>query len=268
MNKLMFLAFDCVKDCGGADILKILKFVFKLLDLVLFIVPMGLIIMVILDFSKNVIAGKEDEMKKNVDVAIKRIIYCMVIFLVPTIVNFAVNFVSGTGDNIAAKASYCIDYAKTGKLSKCEPYNCYLCVESGVGKKEYSYVWGKTTQENCFPVNDYLSENACINKNNTIEYCFYCDDTNDYYYGIEPEKACSSSWKKDYSKGKESCKFNGSTNEESQKYYCYVCSDAGGLKKNEWQYKWSQTKPTSPCMFSNGWQIDYTINLAHYCILK
>lgn len=136
MNKLMFLAFDCVKDCGGADILRILKFVFKLLDLVLFIVPMGLIIMVILDFSKNVIAGKEDEMKKNVSVAIKRIIYCMVIFLVPTIVNFAVNFVSGTGDNIAAKASYCIDYAKNKDLSKCEIFGDNLggVGESGVGE--------------------------------------------------------------------------------------------------------------------------------------
>lgn len=120
MGELKFLAVNCVTDCGGADILRILKFVFILIDLACFIVPIGLIIMIMLDFSKNVIAGKEDEMKKNASIVIKRLIYCMVIFLVPTIVNFAIGLVSSTGDNIAAKATECIRIAKEEDLSKCE----------------------------------------------------------------------------------------------------------------------------------------------------
>ena len=66
--------------CGGADVLRILRFVFILLDMVCWIVPIGLIVMLMIDFGKNVIAGKEDEMKKNVNIAIKRIIYCIVLF--------------------------------------------------------------------------------------------------------------------------------------------------------------------------------------------
>lgn len=190
MNKLIFLAteaFDCVQDCGGADILRILKFVFILLDLVLFIVPMGLIVVIILDFAKNVIASKEDDMKKNVNMVIKRIIYCMVIFLVPTIVNFAVKFVSGTGDNIAAKASWCVDYAKNGNLAKCEidydtleaaPYKCYVC-DLG-GGRESLYVWDKKAPNNgyggCtsnFEIDpDKTSKTTC----KAISQCYKCSN--------------------------------------------------------------------------------------------
>lgn len=84
--------------CGGADVLRILRFVFILLDMVCWIVPMGLIVMLMVDFGKNVIAGKEDEMKKNLNMAIKRIIYCIILFLVPTIVDFAVGLVSNIKD--------------------------------------------------------------------------------------------------------------------------------------------------------------------------
>ena len=65
--------------CGGADVLRILRFVFILLDMVCWIVPMGLIVMLMVDFGKNVIAGKEDEMKKNLNMVIKRIIYCIIL---------------------------------------------------------------------------------------------------------------------------------------------------------------------------------------------
>lgn len=183
MNGLMFLDFNCVTDCGGADILRIIKFVFILLDLVFFIVPIGLIVMIMIDFSKNVIAGKEDEMKKNLNVAIKRIIYCIVLFLVPTIVNFAVGLVSNTGDNIVAKASYCVDYAKNEDLSICEVdydnfekknINCWQCQdETGyvrsfeIPKAGYTYYPSTSfnyTADTCAPgfkaepVNDYFCE--------------------------------------------------------------------------------------------------------------
>ena len=104
--------------CGGADVLRILRFVFILLDMVCWVVPMGLIVMLMIDFGKNVIAGKEDEMKKNLNIAIKRIIYCIVLFLVPTISNFAISLVS----NIGVEAAKCIEIAKdhTDDLSRYE----------------------------------------------------------------------------------------------------------------------------------------------------
>ena len=156
MNNLIFLAVDCIKDCGGADILRILKFVFILIDLVFFIVPIGLIIMLMIDFGKNVIAGKEDEMKKNLNMVIKRIIYCVVLFLVPTIANFAISLVGTDGENAVSVAAACINLAKDSTnqvLAQCEidyetfePANpdykdygyCYIC------KNDHNnYVWNQ-----------------------------------------------------------------------------------------------------------------------------
>ena len=114
INYLTFLVTGY--DCGGADILRIIKFVFTLLDAVLFIIPMGLILMVIIDFSKSVIAGREDDMKKNLSIAIKRIIYCIALFLIPVIVKFAINLISDAG----VKAAQCIEIAQNDDLSQYE----------------------------------------------------------------------------------------------------------------------------------------------------
>ena len=47
----------------------------------------------ILDFAKSVLAGKEDEMRKNQQRFVKRLIMCVAIFLVPTIVSIIMNLV-------------------------------------------------------------------------------------------------------------------------------------------------------------------------------
>lgn len=107
---------DCIADCGGAEILKIIKIVWQILDIALFIIPMILIVMVSLDFAKSVIASKEDDMKKNANIAIKRMIYCAALFLIPYIVDIAIGLVSDAG----IKAFACVEFAKTEDLSQCE----------------------------------------------------------------------------------------------------------------------------------------------------
>ena len=107
MKLLMFLTdAETCKACGGADVVRILKFVWTLLDIVLFAIPIGLILIVMIDFGKNVMAGKEDEMKKNLNIAIKRIIYAVVLFLVPTIVSFAISLVD---EAVNIQALKCIE---------------------------------------------------------------------------------------------------------------------------------------------------------------
>ena len=120
-----FLNASLAYSCGGADVLRIIKFVFVLLDFVLFIIPVGLIIMMMVDFGKNVMAGKEDEMKKNLNIAIKRVMYCVVLFLVPTIVSFVIGIVADSSDsekNIVEKAASCIDLAKKSSASDFEKW--------------------------------------------------------------------------------------------------------------------------------------------------
>lgn len=103
-------------DCGPADILRVIKFVYQLLDILLFLVPIGLIVMISIDLAKNVIAGKEDEMSKNVHLAIKRIIMCMFIFLVSPIVTFLMNLLGDQGVDFA----FCVNVAKYDDLSQYE----------------------------------------------------------------------------------------------------------------------------------------------------
>lgn len=65
----------------------------KLVTLLQFLIPIGLIIFGMLDLGKAVIAGKEDEMKKATGTLVKRVIYAIAVFLVVTIVSFAMGLV-------------------------------------------------------------------------------------------------------------------------------------------------------------------------------
>lgn len=76
--------------CKNPNILRIILFVKELLKVLLFIIPIGVILMVSLDLLQSVIAKNTDEMKKKSSIAIKRVITCIIIFLIPTIVDFTV----------------------------------------------------------------------------------------------------------------------------------------------------------------------------------
>lgn len=87
-----------LKDvCEISDVLKVIYFVEELLKILFIIVPVGLILMLSVDFAKNVIAGNVDEMQKNFNLALKRILMAVGLFLVPTIVSFLVSFLGSLG---------------------------------------------------------------------------------------------------------------------------------------------------------------------------
>ena len=102
--------------CGGADILRVIKFIFTLLDAVLFIIPMVLILMLSLDLAKNIIANKDDQMSKNLSLGIKRILFCVVLFLINPIVSFVMDFAGNNGVDFLK----CVTIAKTEDLSQYE----------------------------------------------------------------------------------------------------------------------------------------------------
>lgn len=100
--------------CTEPNILKVILFIKTLLKYILFIIPMGLIVMISIDFAKNVIAGNVDNMKKNLSIAIKRIIYCLALFLVPTIVSTAMSLLGNLNVNYAT----CITNAESSKINE------------------------------------------------------------------------------------------------------------------------------------------------------
>lgn len=67
-----------------APILRVLAY---LLNLVKIAIPIVLIIMIIVDFVKATVANDEKKMKEAQNAVGKRVVYALVIFLVPTIVS-------------------------------------------------------------------------------------------------------------------------------------------------------------------------------------
>lgn len=95
--------------CGGAEVLKVIKFVWELLKVLLILIPIILILMIMLDLVKNIISSKEDEMKKNQSLIFKRLLMTAALFLVLPIVQFTVGLLG----NLGVDFMECINIAAT-----------------------------------------------------------------------------------------------------------------------------------------------------------
>ncbi len=104
--------------CTNPEVLKVIFFIKQLLDIVFFIVPIGLLLMLGIDFFKNVTAAKEDDMKKNLNIAIKRIIFCVCIFFVPTIVSLLTKMVSDALEDTSINYALCLTNANSDKINE------------------------------------------------------------------------------------------------------------------------------------------------------
>lgn len=103
-----------VIDCGGMDILRLIKMVIMFLKIVFLVAPIILMVMISIDFFKNVSSGKDEEIKKNISIAIKRVIACLLLFLVPTFFNIITNM-------IGTDYSKCFELAKNVELLSNKP---------------------------------------------------------------------------------------------------------------------------------------------------
>ena len=74
-----------LSNCGPSGVLRVIYFFKMILDIVFIIVPIGLIIMLLLDFSKAVVTSDDDKFKAF-KFASKRILVAIMVFMVPTIV--------------------------------------------------------------------------------------------------------------------------------------------------------------------------------------
>lgn len=77
-----YTEFDCTTQLG--DIIGVVGFVLRVIQ---YAVPIILIVIGSIDLVKAVIAGKEDDVKKNQKILIKRAIAAVLVFLVPMIVS-------------------------------------------------------------------------------------------------------------------------------------------------------------------------------------
>lgn len=153
---MLFLA--CDMDVG---LLKVIVFVKQLLNVVFIAIPIGLIVMLMVDLAKNVMAGKEDDQRKNIQIALKRVIYAVVIFFVPYVVNLAMKIVDETLEalDISAKYSSCYNItneevklmAKTQCTDKGGTYDesTEVCETKNIQKETGEKIEDKTSGDYC-----------------------------------------------------------------------------------------------------------------------
>ena len=73
-------------DCSNLNfILRIVAYLFKIIQ---WIIPILLIILVTVDFLKGMIGGDEKKSKEALSKAGKRLLYAVILFLVPLLVRF------------------------------------------------------------------------------------------------------------------------------------------------------------------------------------
>ena len=83
---------EMIEACENPGILRIIYFAKILINIARIAIPIGLIVIGTIDFSKSVINSDEKEQKKTLNLFIKRIIYAVVVFLVPWIVEVLISF--------------------------------------------------------------------------------------------------------------------------------------------------------------------------------
>lgn len=108
MNQIFYFIDTSIGySCGGSGVLRVIKFIWELLDILHFIIPIGLIVIVTIDLAKNVVASKDDDMKKNFSLVMKRVLFAVALFLVPTVVEFCVELLGG--DLVGLHFMKCVD---------------------------------------------------------------------------------------------------------------------------------------------------------------
>ncbi len=117
MDKLMLLAdINACTDSGTLTIIFVIK---TFINIAFMVLPMILIVMITIDLFKNVLASKDSDMIANRNRAIKRIIYCVIAFFVPTIINLVMNIAySNIDDSSKASVSLCWENATMDNIKK------------------------------------------------------------------------------------------------------------------------------------------------------
>ena len=87
--------------CASSGILKIFAFLKIILNFIFIIAPIGLIIMVSIDFAKAVISGDADAQKKSMELGFNRILYAVFLFAVPYMVSVIVTILGNMGSDYA-----------------------------------------------------------------------------------------------------------------------------------------------------------------------
>lgn len=111
--------------CENPEVLKVLMFASIILNIIRIVIPIGLVILSMLDFSKGVSSSNDGDNKKIISRIIKRIISAVLIFVVPWIVKI---IIISLGD-LTKDVNYtdCLENATEEAIARLQPkYDAWL----------------------------------------------------------------------------------------------------------------------------------------------
>ena len=102
-----------LEACQHPGVLRVIYFASLILDIVFTVLPIGLIVMLLIDFSKAVIVSDEKTVK-GTKIVIQRIINAMIVFCIPWIVSVFMSLLNGAG--LGEGYTECLKNARSGNL--------------------------------------------------------------------------------------------------------------------------------------------------------
>ena len=111
--------------CNTSGVLRIMYLIKTLINVIRFIVPIILIIMLIYDLPNNVIKPNE---KDGINKIVKRVVAAVIVFIVPTVVSLVISLIDyalENGDDTNYKLTSCYTNANMECIKNIEAYlNC------------------------------------------------------------------------------------------------------------------------------------------------
>lgn len=105
----MYILLDA---CQHPTILRMLYFGYLFWEILAVVIPIGLILMLMIDFTKAVVINKEDEQVKSMKLVGKRIMYAVFIFATPWLVSVVMNILGNVGVKLGGDYTSCINTVK------------------------------------------------------------------------------------------------------------------------------------------------------------
>lgn len=157
-------------SCSNPDVLKVIYFITIIIDIIKIGIPIILIVMGFVDITKAVVASDNGVQKKAVTLFIKRIIYAIAIFLVPTIVSVTMVVLGNSiGDPTTTNFTDCIENATKDKINHIETNSkCYQC-----STQQNLLYWGLYEPSSASCSGEWkttnISKNSCVTNNSNKE---------------------------------------------------------------------------------------------------
>lgn len=125
-----------IDACKHPTILRVLYFGYLFWEILAVVIPIGLILMLMIDFGKAVVANSDDVQIKSTKLVSKRIMYAIFIFAIPWLVNTIMGVLSSAGIELGDDYNLCINTVKNIEkgIDSFEEYDKLLEIDEQIEK--------------------------------------------------------------------------------------------------------------------------------------